>query len=728
MKQNNLESICEARITGSNTPAEKADWEVIKTLTCNNPRKELIDYLGFSSSVDEAADGISRLASNEVENKETKASQANGSVTSRNNRLSAFFDNSSDGDSFLSDLAATKGAKTNNPFQIYSGSESESNRRITHALLLGHFEEALDVCLQEDRMSDAFMIAICGGQRCIDKAQKAYFTNKAEGPNYLRLLASVVGKNLWDIVYNAGLDNWKEVMATLCTYANTEEFPDLCEALGDRLEDQMKANGGDVSLRKDASFCYLAGSKLKKVVAIWIAELADDELSGLQDGSNESTFSIHAHLLQKFIEKVTVFRAATNFHDDDRRAISGWGLSPLYDKYTEYADIVASHGQLQIAERYLDLLPDKYPAAEVARNRVKQAIRKIEIPQAAKQPTSGSRPAQQMSSNIENFQNQQDEAKVPGNSYAPPISDHSQNPYAPMNHQQPQQIRQQPRQPPSMGPHSAYSAPQHNQNLGPPPRNPNAPPAAAPTSKGQNSSNWNDTPESFFKPPTSRRGTPGVVPSAINTLPGVSLGTQPRPTPPLGPPRKGAVAPPPRMSSPAIGSMQSHLQQPERPPSSIANAYAPQLPPSQLAPSQQPAAMPRGPSPYNAPPSGPPPSNRYAPALAPISQPIGPDSQPSFPLGPGDHRPIPLPQNPYAPQQAYTTQQQKPVAKTASSMTSRSGGPPPQSTGLPSGPLQALPQGSRPGTGQSQRNNIATSPPPKHRERYFIGPSRTQIS
>ena len=224
LKAKDLDSICESRIADATSEEEKADWKVIKTLTSKNQRKDLLEHLGFSSQDDEAADGISNLSMNGTKNEEPTASHKR----SASNRLSAFFDNSADGDSFLSELAATKGAKTNNPFQLYSGSESEADRRVTHALLLGEFEKALDVCLQEDRMSDAFMIAICGGQQCIDKAQKAYFNRKAGCPNYLRLLASVVGKNLWDLVHNANLENWKEIMVALCTYADAKEFHDLC--------------------------------------------------------------------------------------------------------------------------------------------------------------------------------------------------------------------------------------------------------------------------------------------------------------------------------------------------------------------------------------------------------------------------------------------------------------------------------------------------------------------
>ena len=724
LKQNDLKNICESRIAVSTSTEETADWKVIETLTSTNPRKGLIEYLGFSSSEDEAADGIAKLTVNGDEKDELSTSQPSGSAAAKSNRLSAFFDNA-DGDSFLADLAATKGAKTNNPFQVYTGQESEADRRITHALLLGQFENALDVCLQERRMSDAFMIAICGGQKCIDKAQKAYFNKKEGGPNYLRLLASVVGKNLWDVVYNADLESWKEVMASLCTYASAEEFPDLCEALGDRLEERIRADG-DSSLRKDASFCYLAGSRLEKVVAIWIAELEGNEKSGQQESSSDSTFSLHARSLQSFIEKVTVFREVTKFQDSDRRATSGWKLGALYEKYTEYADIVASHGQLQIAQRYLDLLPDLYPAAEVARNRIKQATRKAPEP-TARQPATAARGTQRAQPAIASFKSQQSPAKTSAtgqaNPYAPSAPSQPQNPYAPSNgaygasgypgpggYQQPQQFQQQPRQPSGMAPPPTYGAPYQNPSLGPP-RNLNTSPSIPPPSKAQNMSNWNDIPDSFAKPPTSRRGTPGAVPPVMNPTygyqgatasPPVSappLGAPPKSTPPLGPPPKSPAGAPPRMSSPST-NMSPSYQQSERPSSSAANIYAPHQPPSQLGSIQQQAQIPRGPSPYNAPPSAPPPSNRYAPA--PLAQPSAPPAQPE----PTMNRQGPPPPNPYAQQQNYALQQQ------GGSMMSPPPGPPQRPPAPPAGPLPGPIQGSRPSTAQSQRGK--TPVPPKY--------------
>jgi len=721
LKENDLSKICENRLANATFDAERADWRVIKTLTSKNPRKDLIKYLGISCWDDEVADGVSKLSING--SKEDVPQTLDEPSVTESNRLLSSFDNIADGDTFLSELAAIKGAKTNNPFQLYSGSESESDRRITRALLLGDFDKALTICLQEDRISDAFMIAICGGQDCIEKAQKAYFSRKSGAPNYLRLLASVVGKNLWDLVHNASLDCWKEIMATLCTYADAKEFPNLCEALGDRLEEQMKDEGGVRGFQKNASFCYLAGSRLEKVITIWISELEENEGAGRQDNSNDSSFSVHARSLQSFIEKVTIFREVTQYQDTDRSATSDWKLAPLYDKYTEYADIASAHGQLEIARRYLDLLPSNYPAAEVAKSRVQQATRKAAPQPAARQGTTVNQTQQRVSQPSVQQQNQtrsrQPPAVAPSNPYAPASAAKSQNPYAPTNDSysgpgynnpgpyQQNPYQQQPRQHSRMIPQSNFGAGHQNQPLAPPPRNINTSPSIPPPSKATNMSNWNDTPEDFFKAPTSRRGTPGVganPPSAYQPLQqgnmGSSFGPSPKSTPPLGPPPKGSAAPTAGISSPPTKPPQSY-QQPERP-SSAANAYAPPQSANSLLVQQQPT-IPRGPSPYNPPPSAAPPSNRYAPAQPP--QPDPSSTRHQSPTAPGTNLRGPPPSNPYAPQQNYNALQQN-----APQQPPPSAGPLPRSTGPPSGP--PLQQISRPGTGQSQRQSAPA--PPKY--------------
>ncbi|KAJ4335473.1 protein transport protein S31 [Didymella glomerata] len=693
LEQGDLTAICENKIAKAATDEEKADWTVIETLTSENPRSKLVEYLGFADVKEEES----------VE--ETKEVATNGDDDG-----ASFFDQSgTDEGNFLSDLAASKGAKTNNPFQVYTGEESDADKKITRALMLGNFDAALDVCLKENRLSDAFMIAICGGEKCVAKAQAAYFKRQSDAPNYLRLLASVVGKNLWDLVYNADLKDWKEVMATIATFADQSEFPDLCEALGDRLEEAISDEPG--SYRKDASFCYLAGSKLEKVVVNWAQELKENEAAGLEQSEEDNSFSIHARSLQDFIEKVTVFRKVTNFKDAEQQKDADWKLEPLYAKYVEYADIASSHGQLSIAEKYLDLLPQKYPAAEVAKDRVKRATQKA-APQAQRQAqaAAGGRatrvvptptPAQQTSSPYALANPLSTPAPATSSPYAPinPLSTQAQsqvqpqpaarNPYLP----QPNAFAPQPTPIGQSGAgYGGYGQPQPS-SLPPPPRagaiGSMPPTSTVPAANRGHIPAWNDTPDFGPPKPMSRRGTPlNTVGSPFPNQQqyGAPLAGPPqgRPTPP--PPPKGPPQGPPRMMSPPQSSASP----------SAPNPYAPAQPAGFAPP--QPAPLARGASPYAPPISAAPASNRYAPA---------PGSQPSPAPAYGG---MPPPRN-IAPPPSQFTPAASPYAPSPAQQALPAATPPPR--GPPQGPPRAgPPPGGPPQGGPPRPDSRSSAPPP----------------
>jgi protein transport protein SEC31 len=710
LKKGDLTSFCESKISKAANEEEKADWTVIETLTSENPRSKLVEYLGFADpKEEESAEG-------------KKEARTNGDA----DEGSSFFDNATDEGNFLSDLAASKGAKTNNPFQIYTGSESEADTKITRALMLGDFNAALDVCLKEDRLSDAFMVAVCGGEKCIARAQAAYFKRQSDAPNYLRLLASVVGKNLWDFVYNADLKDWKEVMATICTYADQADFPDLCEALGDRLEEAISEEETD-SYRKDASFCYLAGSKLEKVVVNWAQELQENEKAGIEQTEGDNSFSIHARSLQEFIEKVTVFRKVTNFKDAEQQKEDDWKLEPLYAKYVEYADIASAHGQLAIAEKYLDLLPQKYPAADVARNRVKQATKKaapqaapgqrqtqsttagrrqVVVPTYGAQPTQATpTPPQQTASSYAPINPLQ--TQPGGSPYAPvnPLSSQAQasarsaytpaaatgNAYTPAGYQPSQPSIPQPGQGYGYG-----QAPQQHP-IAPPPRNFASSPSIVPAANRPNIPAWNDTPDFGPPKPVSRRGTPmntvaSPFPNQHPPLPGPPQGPfspGARATPP--PPPRGPPQGPPQMAPPPSGPPLGGAPNPYAP--APANAFSPQ--PTGFAPPPQ-APLQRGASPYQPPTAAAPPSSRYAPA---------PGSQPSAP--PGLMGGMPPPRNIAPPPGQFTPAASPYAPSPAQQMPPSAAAPPPR--GPPQGPPRAGPPPGGPLSGQPRPDSRPTT-------------------
>lgn len=715
LSSGDLASICARKIDEARTEEEKAGWQVIETLNAGKSRKKLRQYLGFEDEVD--GDLVTSTAKLAI-NGEAAAKPDNGDDDD-------FFGNGQDNDNFLADLAATKGAKTNNPFHIYTGSESDADKGITRALMLGEFEVALDICLKEDRISDAFMIAVCGGQKCIDKAQNAYLKKKAKGPNYLRLLASIVGKNLWDVVHNADISDWKEVMATFCTYADETEFSDLCETLGDRLEEAYQSSDNK-SLRRDATFCYLAGAKLEKVVNNWVEELQENEKASLENSTNTDSFSVHIKCLQDFIEKVSVFRKVTSFQDTEIQSTADWKLAPLYTLYAEYAEILAAHGQLPSAAQYIELLPTKFNGVESAQQRISQATTKNAAATQAR--ISNTRTAARAQSVAPAFQptqptqplvNQARNAPSPyapagtvtpapsaPNAYAP-----SSNPYAPTsNVYAPTSNAYAPAgyQPPQVGQMAAYGGyqpPQQQAPLPPPPRAGTSSPSVAPPFGAKKVGDWNDMPEGFLKErqPNSRRGTPGpqslgspfpnaAAPTVVSSPPpptSSQYGFQ-KSTAPLPPPPKAGEAPP-RIMSPPVGPPQGI----QRPASSAASAYAPQNTPqsagSTLPPPPAAAPIQRGASPYQPPPStsSAAPSSRYAPA---------PGSQQT--TAPGG---MPLQRN-VAPN-PYQAQHQQP--QTHYGQLAQAQSPPPRAGPPPQGP----PRGAPPPSSQSLSATPLQEPP-----------------
>ncbi|KAK7746991.1 protein transport protein S31 [Cytospora paraplurivora] len=657
VQSGDLKQICQSHLEQAKTEEEKADWLVIETLVADEPRQQVISYLGFSKE-EETADGEAEPTPEETESEPPKE---NGVNKSAHKRMTSIFDGA-DGDDFLSELAANKGAKTEDPFHLLSEGNTGVEDQVTKALVLGNFAKAAEICVNEDRTADAFIIANCGGKELVDKVQAAYLSKKKGSPSYLRLLSSVLAGNLWDVVYNADLADWKETMATLCTYAKPDEFPDLCEALGDRILEQGS--------RKDASFCYLVGSKLEKVVSIWIEELGEAEQAAIKEPSEDSTFSVHARSLQQFIEKVTIFRHVTKFQDSETSLTSDWKLAALYDKYTEYADIVAAHGLLSVAQKYLDLLPTDYPVAEVARNRIKLATQKASAPVAARQAATTTRAssraqpvayqAPQPAAPSGNIYAPSAPAQVPiqtpaANPYAPPSAASAANPYAPpgvtpvanpyappanpyaptpsTTFGQPQQGYTAP-QPAGFTPFTPYGQPAAPPPLAGPPRG-STPASAATLRRAKEVGDWNDVPMVTKVPP--RRSTPRAAITApfpgqqpatgVPPPPQSPYGAPPRasPTPPPPPPKAGQSGPP-RVTSPLAGP--PHASQiPSRPQSTASNIYAPPPPPAGIV---APTAPPTG-------------SNRYAPAPA-AQQPV----QPLVASIPPPAASRPPPPNPYA--------------------------------------------------------------------------------
>ncbi|KAL0571826.1 protein transport protein S31 [Marasmius crinis-equi] len=279
-----------------------------------------------------------------------------------------------------SSVAATIGSRPSsvasevlrsNTFRIYPSDESETERLVTKALVLGDFNSAVELCLSSDRFADALLLAVRGGPELLQRTQQAYFERQTFSSPYLRLFQSIVTNDLADIVQNADLAEWQEIFVVLCTFASKEEFGSLAEQLGRRLEFQYTIARGSEGAqeqskdwseyRKNATLTYLASARLERLVNIWTEEMGEEEAKILERGEAESRYAAHACALQTFIEKVTVFRSATKYTDPDLGSGSKlYKLAALYDRYYEYASALASQGLVKEAVGFLKLTPEDY--------------------------------------------------------------------------------------------------------------------------------------------------------------------------------------------------------------------------------------------------------------------------------------------------------------------------------------------------------------------------------
>ncbi|NXN90265.1 SC31A protein, partial [Bombycilla garrulus] len=198
---------------------------------------------------------------------------------------------------------------------------------ITQALLTGNFESAVDLCLHDNRMADAIILAIAGGQELLSRTQEKYFAKMRS--KITRLITAVVTKNWKEIVESCDLQNWREALAAVLTYARPDEFTALCDLLGSRLEKE-----GDSILQTQACLCYICAGNVDKLVACW---------TKVQDGNSPLS-------LQDLIEKVVILRKAVQL----TQAVDPNAMGALLaEKMSQYANLLAAQGSLAAALTFL---------------------------------------------------------------------------------------------------------------------------------------------------------------------------------------------------------------------------------------------------------------------------------------------------------------------------------------------------------------------------------------
>uniref|UniRef100_A0AAZ3PYC6 Protein transport protein Sec31A n=1 Tax=Oncorhynchus tshawytscha TaxID=74940 RepID=A0AAZ3PYC6_ONCTS len=306
LQSGSLSDYCQAKIHKAPTDSEQDIWRFLLVNFEDEARVKFLRLLGFSK------EDLERKISTCL----GKNLQPNGHGVDANDLAEKI------------QLLSTQVSPGTNLFiLLYAPVVLDADGLISQALLVGNFEGAVDLCLNEGRYAEAILLAISGGQELLQKTQQTYLDEQRNSISML--ISSVVTQNWGDIVQSCALDNWKEALAALLTYAHPKEFAHLCETLGSRLE-------GERTEKRclQACLCYICSGNIEKLVECWALQ---------RDCSSPL-------VLEDLVEKMMVLRKSVERLRNSEVAVQ----SPiLADKLTHYAGLLASQGSLATALSYL---------------------------------------------------------------------------------------------------------------------------------------------------------------------------------------------------------------------------------------------------------------------------------------------------------------------------------------------------------------------------------------
>ncbi|XP_056153738.1 protein transport protein Sec31A isoform X2 [Lampris incognitus] len=360
LQSGSFNSYCQAKIQNAPSDAEQDIWKFLLVNFEDEARVKFLRLLGFSK--DELDRKISKCLGKNLQpnglgvDAKDLAEKMQQLSTERSDEASASGDSRTSGSASPSDFFSQIPKEKPN-FQIPVSSDTDG--LISQALLVGNFEGAVELCLNDGRYAEAILLSISGGEELLKKTQQRYLEKQKNSVSML--ISSVVTQNWGDIVQSCELDNWKEALAALLTYAHPEDFAHLCDTLGARLEDE-----GTEKRCLQACLCYICSGNIEKLVESWALQ---------RDCSSPL-------ILEDLVEKVMILRKSIERLRNSEVAVQ----SPiLAEKLTCYAGILASEGSLVAAMAYLPEKSDQ-PGIKMLRERLFHAQGEVAVGQQPPAP------------------------------------------------------------------------------------------------------------------------------------------------------------------------------------------------------------------------------------------------------------------------------------------------------------------------------------------------------
>ncbi|KAJ7547293.1 hypothetical protein O6H91_08G078700 [Diphasiastrum complanatum] len=326
-----LRDYCEQKSSMTSSKDEKEIWSFLKVMFEDDARRKLLSHLDFAVQVsenggvvesgDQIKDKGEELGGKDISN----AASTNANITE----------------------ATSEDLNLNG---VTPDLDEETEKAIQRALVVGDFKVAVEHCLSANRMADALILAYVGGTSLWERTQNEYMQRNRRP--YLKVVSAVVNNDLKRLISSRPLTDWKETLALLCTYAQSEDWTLLSDALAARLDSAGETHA--------ATLCYICAGNIDRAVEIW-----SRNLNIVIDGTS------FVDELQDLMEKAVVLGLATG-----QKRFS----ASLARFVGSYAELLASQGLLTTAMDYISLVPpeDLPHSLAILQDRINKSVQVTE--------------------------------------------------------------------------------------------------------------------------------------------------------------------------------------------------------------------------------------------------------------------------------------------------------------------------------------------------------------
>ncbi|KAB1271689.1 Protein transport protein Sec31B [Camelus dromedarius] len=313
----NLLNYCQNKIQEASLQSEKMLWQFLKVTLEQDSRMKFLKLLGYSKDELQkkvatwlkSDSGLGESPQPKGDDLKCIRQQAFCSQTSKHT-----VEEASASSTFFDELVP----QNMTPWEIPTTEDVDG--LLSQALLLGELGPAVELCLKEERFADAIILAQAGGTDLLKQTQERYLAKKKT--RITPLLACVIQKNWKDMLCACSMKNWREALALLLTYSGPEKFPELCDILGTRMEQE-----GSRALTSEARLCYVCSGSVERLVECWAKYHQTSSPMALQD----------------LMEKVMVLNRSLELLQGPDGVTPG--PATTY-RVTQYANLLAAQGSL----------------------------------------------------------------------------------------------------------------------------------------------------------------------------------------------------------------------------------------------------------------------------------------------------------------------------------------------------------------------------------------------